>query len=278
MAAGAGLSACIANPGNRSLREAVDCADLLLHKDLHAARFIARYAGWTPQSSGTLVSGDVKPSAAKSLYDAVLHGDKENVAALLDAELAGGAEPFALVQEKLTPAITEVGARYERREYFLPQLIRSAETMQSAFARIKPLLDQERVSLSRPAVVLATVEGDIHDIGKNIVALLLSNHGFEVVDAGKDVKAEDIVETACRCNAALIGLSALMTTTMVRMEDTVRLLKQRGLPVKVMVGGAVLTAAYAESIGADGYAADAVDAVRLANRLVSGAGRPGEKQ
>jgi 5-methyltetrahydrofolate--homocysteine methyltransferase len=211
----------------------------------------------------------VKPAGAASLYDAVLHGDKENVLVLLEAELANGAAPFGLVQEKLLPAIAEVGVRYERREYFLPQLIRSAETMQTAFAQLKPLLEQERTGPARPVVVLATVEGDIHDIGKNIVALLLSNHGFEVVDAGKDVKAEEIVETAYRCKAAIIGLSALMTTTMVRMEDTVRLLKERGLPIKVMVGGAVLTPSYAQSIGADGYAADAVEAVRLANSLVS---------
>jgi 5-methyltetrahydrofolate--homocysteine methyltransferase len=269
MAAGAGLSACIANPGSRHIREVVDCADMLLHKDLHAARFIAGYAGWTPQSAGTgVASGEAKPAAAKSLYDAVLHGDKENVLALLEAELVNGAQPFGLVQEKLIPAITEVGVRYERREYFLPQLIRSAETMQSAFARLKPLLEQERTGGARPVIVLATVEGDIHDIGKNIVALLLSNHGFEVVDAGKDVKAEEIVETASRHKAANIGLSALMTTTMVRMEDTVRLVKQRGLPARVMVGGAVLTAAYAQGIGADGYAADAVEAVRLAKSFV----------
>ena len=268
MAAGAGLSSCIANPGSRHIREAVDCADLLLNRDLHDERFIAGYADWTSQSAGTAVaSGERKMAVATSLYAAVLNGDKENVLALLEAELADGAAPFALVQEKLIPAISEVGARYERREYFLPQLIRSAETMQSAFARIKPLLEQERTKVSRPVVVLATVEGDIHDIGKNIVALLLSNHGFEVVDAGKDVKAEDIVETACRHNAAIIGLSALMTTTMVRMEDTVLLLKKRGLPIRVMVGGAVLTEAYAKGIGADGYAADAVEAVRLANSL-----------
>jgi 5-methyltetrahydrofolate--homocysteine methyltransferase len=270
MAAGAGISSCIANPGNLQIREMADCADMLLHKDLHAARFIAGYAAWTPQSAGTgAASGQAKPAAATSLHEAVLRGDRENVITLLEAELAGGAAPFALVQEKLIPAITEVGVRYERREYFLPQLIRSAETMQAAFARLKPLLEQEQTTVFRPIVVLATVEGDIHDIGKNIVALLLSNHDFDVVDAGKDVKAEDIVETACRHKASIIGLSALMTTTMVRMEDTVQLLKKRGLPIKVMVGGAVLTRAYAESIGADGYAADAVEAVRLANSLVS---------
>jgi 5-methyltetrahydrofolate--homocysteine methyltransferase len=242
---------------------------MLLHKDVHAAQFIAGYARWTSQSAGpAAVSGEPALAAATSLYEAVLCGDRENVLTLLEAELANGAAPFALVQESMLPAIAEVGARYERREYFLPQLLRSAETMQSAFARLKPLLEQERTGASRPVVVLATVEGDIHDIGKNIVALMLSNHGFEVVDAGKDVKAEEIVATAYRHKASIIGLSALMTTTMVRMEDTVRLLKERGLPIRVMVGGAVLTPAYAKSIGADGYAADAVGAVRLANSLV----------
>jgi 5-methyltetrahydrofolate--homocysteine methyltransferase len=278
MAAGAGVSACIANPGSRHIREVADCADMLLHKDPHAARFIAGYAAWNPQTAGSIaVSGEAKPAAAASLYEAVLRGDKESVIALLEAELADGAAPFALVRDRMIPAITEVGARYERREYFLPQLIRSAETMQKAFARLRPLLEHEQAGVSRPVIVLATVEGDIHDIGKNIVALLLSNHGFEVVDAGKDVKAEEIVETAYRCKAAIIGLSALMTTTMVRMEDTVQLLKKRGLPIKVIVGGAVLTPAYARSIGADGYAADAVEAVRLANSLSPDGAKAWEK-
>lgn len=188
---------------------------------------------------------------------------------LVEQELAKGADPFALVKERLIPAISEVGARYERKEYFLPQLLRSAETMQTAFARVKPLLEKESSAEKRPVVVLATVEGDIHDIGKNIVALMLGNHGYDIVDLGKDVKAETILEAAVTSKASLIGLSALMTTTMPRMEDTVKLVKRRGLSCKIMVGGAVVTREYAESIGADGYAADAVEAVRLAAKLVS---------
>ena len=160
------------------------------------------------------------------------------------------------------------GSKYEHREYFLPQLLRSAETMQTAFARLKPLLEREANAEAQKIIVVATVEGDIHDIGKNIVSLMLGNHGFKVVDLGKDVKAEAIVEAAVAHKADLIGLSALMTTTMVRMRDTVDLVKQRGLGVDVMVGGAVVTPAFAESIGAN-YSSDAVDAVRLAKSLIA---------
>ncbi len=187
--------------------------------------------------------------------------------AIVERELAAGAVPFELVQEKLIPAITEVGNRYERREYFLPQLIRSAETMQTAFAVLKPLLEATRENVKRPCIIMATVEGDIHDIGKNIVTLMLGNYGFDVVDLGKDVKAVDIVDAAEKHGASIIGLSALMTTTMVRMEDTVQLVKERGLNIRVIIGGAVVTAAFADAIGADGYSTDAVDAVRLAKSL-----------
>jgi 5-methyltetrahydrofolate--homocysteine methyltransferase len=140
--------------------------------------------------------------------------------------------------------------------------------MQTAFARLKPLLERAGEAAQRPVAVLATVEGDIHDIGKNIVGLMLGNHGFEVVDLGKDVRAEDIVDAAESRQAAIIGLSALMTTTMVRMEDTVRLARKRGLKARVLVGGAVVTPAFAERIGADGQAADAVEAVRVARRVL----------
>lgn len=267
LAIGAGLTSCIGNPANPRLREVRDAADVLLNKDQNAGRFIAGYAQWTSGDGVAGAAPTVDRSAAASLEDAVLRGDKENAVRLVEKELDAGADPLALVQEKLIPAITEVGARYERREYFLPQLIRSAETMQTAFKRLQPLLEEQQGSEERPVIVLATVEGDIHDIGKNIVALLLGNHGFEVVDAGKDVKAEDIVTCAVKHKARIVGLSALMTTTMVRMEDTIKLVRERDLPIKVMVGGAVVTQAFADAIGADGYSPDAVDAVRVAKTL-----------
>ncbi|MPL85060.1 Methionine synthase [bioreactor metagenome] len=267
LAAGAGLTSCIANPSAQRLREAADALKVLCNHDAHASSFIASYSGWKP-GEGTIQVRQGGGAAAKTLAEAVLNGDKENVLTLLTAELDAGADPFTLVQETLIPAITEVGARYERREYFLPQLIRAAETMQTAFAYLKPLLEAGRGPETRPVVVMATVEGDIHDIGKNIVSLLLGNHGFDVVDAGKDVPAEAIVACALKHNARIIGLSALMTTTMVRMEDTIKIVRERALPIKVLVGGAAVTQAFADAIGADAYCADAVGAVKAAKQFV----------
>lgn len=278
MAAGAGLSSCIAHPGNARIREAVAASSVLLGLDANAEAFIAHYSGWTPGGdAGAVPAGGTADAAgtggakakAATLEEAVIRGDREGALVLVERALSQGADPFSLVRDKLIPGITEVGRRYERREYFLPQLIRSAETMQHAFRKLQPLLEAQRGQEARPVIIMATVEGDIHDIGKNIVSLMLGNHGFDVVDLGKDVKAADIVEAAERHGAGVIGLSALMTTTMVRMEDTVRLVRQRGLPVKVMVGGAVVTPAYAEAIGADGYSADAVEAVRVAGELLT---------
>ena len=267
MCAGAGLSACIANPGSPRIREAVAASDVLLGKDEGAGRFVSGYARWS-ETAQVESAAAAAPVRATSLEQAVITGDRDHVTALVEAALAEGADPFELVRERLIPAITEVGARYERKEYFLPQLLRSAQTMQTAFARLKPLLEQRADAARQPVVVLATVEGDIHDIGKNIVGLMLGNHGFEVVDLGKDVRAEDIVDAAERHEAVAIGLSALMTTTMVRMEDTVRLVRSRGLKARVLIGGAVVTPAFAERIGADGYATDAVDAVRAVRRAL----------
>ncbi len=272
MCMGAGLSSCIGNPANPRMREVCHATDALLNKDAHATYFIENYASWAAQTSASQETCIVKRKSvsalAQSLYDAVLLGDKENVLSFVEQELAAGLAPMTLVHEKLIPAITEVGTKYEKREYFLPQLIRAAETMQKAFAQLKPLLEAAQTKQARPVIVLATVEGDIHDIGKNIVALLLGNHGFDVVDAGKDVKAEDIVRCAQEHNASIIGLSALMTTTMVRMEDTIKLVKEKNLAYKVMVGGAVVTQHFADTIGAHGYSADAVSAVRLAKSLL----------
>ena len=268
MAMGAGLSSCIANPSSGRLREAKAAGDVLMGHDRDAAAFVNGYAMWTPGNGGTADAAAFARATAQTVEEAVILGDRESVVGLVEKELETGADPFELVRGRLIPAITEVGSKYERREYFLPQLLRSAETMQTAFARLKPLLEREANAEAQKIIVVATVEGDIHDIGKNIVSLMLGNHGFKVVDLGKDVKAEAIVEAAVAHKADLIGLSALMTTTMVRMRDTVDLVKQRGLGVDVMVGGAVVTPAFAESIGAN-YSSDAVDAVRLAKSLIA---------
>ncbi len=277
LATGAGLSACIANPGAPRVAEAIDTLHLLQGNDEGAESFIARYSGWKHGGGegGGTASGGNAPSprgagapagAAKTLDEAVIKGDKIKTLELTQAAVDAGNDPFTMVNDVLIPAITQVGDKYERKEYFLPQLIRSAEAMQAAFGILRPLLAKDSRTTENPVIILATVEGDIHDIGKNIVSLLMSNHGFEVVDLGKDVSAGRIVEAACTHNAKLIGLSALMTTTMVRMQDTIALLRERNLEKKVMVGGAVVTEAFARSIGAH-YSSDAVDAVRLAKEL-----------
>lgn len=269
MSMGAGLSACIANPSSVRFSEARMAADVLLGADVGAERFVSGFSQWSagePQSAPGAATGRAA-GASSTVFEAIVRGDKDAVIRLVDVELSAGHEAAAVVNNQMIPAITEVGNRYERREYFLPQLLRSAEAMQTAFAYVKPRLEKDGAGEDKPVIVVATVEGDIHDIGKNIVTLMLRNHGFAVVDLGKDVKAEVIVEAAVAHKAAVIGLSALMTTTMVRMEDTIKLVRERKLPIKIMVGGAVVTPAFAERIGADGTSADAVGAVRLAQAL-----------
>jgi 5-methyltetrahydrofolate--homocysteine methyltransferase len=177
-----------------------------------------------------------------------------------------------LVNHNLIPAINRVGELFESKQYFLPQLIQSAETMKKAFELLEPRLAEDnpdRPSRSKARVVLATVKGDIHDIGKNLVALMMKNHGFEIYDLGKDVSAAEIIAKAAEVGADLIGLSALMTTTMVRMKEVVALARESGLKARIIVGGAVVNEAYAREIGADGYSPDAYRAVKLAENLLA---------
>ncbi len=298
MGASHGLSSCIGNPSSARIREAAAASDLLLMHDDNGGRFIDGYADWkssAPAPGGAAPpapaapAGGTAPAAdggaiarpdrgpAVNPYEAVLKGDRDRVLPLVDAELDRGEKPFDIVNGQLIPAITDVGRLYERKIYFLPQLIRSAETMQVGFGHLRPLLTQD-AEVERPTVVLATVEGDVHDIGKNIVGLMLSNHGFTVVDAGKDVPWTKIIDLAVEHRASVIGLSALMTTTMVRMEDTIRAVRERHLPIRVMVGGAAVTRGFADAIGADAYCVDAVEAVDAAKRLTGLQAREEQKQ
>ncbi|MFW5734227.1 MAG: homocysteine S-methyltransferase family protein [Oceanidesulfovibrio sp.] len=273
MAMSAGLSSAIAHPGAPGFSEAIASAEVLLGRDRKAANFIENYSDWKPGTAQAPAAGAKKRPALEGLPDgelemAVIQGEKEAVVKLVTEALENGEKPFAIVNGKLIPAITAVGDLYERKEYFLPQLLLAAEAMQAGFGVVKPLLEEDAEAEVKPVFIMATVEGDIHDIGKNIVCLMLSNHGFDVVDLGKDVPAGTIVEEAKKRNAAIIGLSALMTTTMVRMQDTVDMVKAQGLSTKVMLGGAVVTREFADAIGADGYADDAVGAVREAKKLL----------
>lgn len=177
-------------------------------------------------------------------------------------------EAQSLLNEMLLPAINEVGELFDRGKYFLPQLIASAQAMKLAIEYLEPFLSTGGGEGEMPAVVIATVAGDIHDIGKNLVAMMLKNYGFRVIDLGKDVPKETIIQAAREHHAKIIALSALMTTTMQEMKRVVDYAREQKLDAKIMIGGAVITADYAREIGADAYSADAADAVKVAKRLL----------
>ncbi|MFW5488595.1 MAG: homocysteine S-methyltransferase family protein [Desulfovibrio sp.] len=267
MSMASGLTSFISNPGSARMREAMAAAEVLLGRDAQAENFIAGYSDWKPGSGGGAGGTAKARRKIETLGDAVIVGARDDIEGMIQAELDTGRGASAIVNEDLIPAIMEVGEKYERKEYFLPQLMLSAETMQRGFNLLRPLLEKGGATEEKAVIIMATVEGDIHDIGKNIVCLMLRNHGFEVFDLGKDVSAARIVDEAAKAKASVIGLSALMTTTMVKMKDVVTLVRERGLAAKVMVGGAVVTQDFADSIGADGYSADAVAAVKLAKQL-----------
>lgn len=168
----------------------------------------------------------------------------------------------------LIPAINEVGELFNKKIYFLPQLIASAEAMETAIQYLEPKLERKNTNEEMPTIVIATVEGDIHDIGKNLVALMFRNYGYRVIDLGKDVPAEKIIEAAKEEDADIIGLSALMTTTMMEMKTVVNMAKKENLRAKILIGGAVITQGFADEIGADGYSGDAQEAVVVAKRLL----------
>ena len=183
--------------------------------------------------------------------------------------LEAGEKPGEFINNHLIPAINEVGELFDKQKYFLPQLISSANTMKMAIEYLEPMLAGDESGKQMPTIVIATVEGDIHDIGKNLVALMLKNYGYRVIDLGKDVPASQIVETAMKEDAKIIALSALMTTTMMRMQDVVELANEKGCTSKVIVGGAAITPSFADEIGAAGYSKDAADCVKLVERLLS---------
>jgi len=222
--------------------------------------------------TGTGISEAGAAAAASAfrqqLHNAVMKGNRNGIAGITSEALAAGEEPSALLNEVLLPAINEVGELFDKGKYFLPQLIGSAEAMKNSIQVLEPLLRKDTNNKDMPVVVIATVEGDIHDIGKNLVALMLKNYGFRVIDLGKDVPKEKIIQAAKENNARIIALSALMTTTMQRMREVIEFAKEEGVQAKVMIGGAVITQDYADEIGADGYSRDAAEAVKLAQRLV----------
>ena len=202
------------------------------------------------------------------MFNSVLQGNKGAVLDDVKAALQEGLAPEKILDDCLIAAINEVGVLFDKQVYFLPQLIASAQTMEQAIAYLEPMLMRDGDEQDMPTIIVATVEGDIHDIGKNLVVLMLKNYGYRVIDLGKDVAAETIVDTALAEDARVIGLSALMTTTMMRMRDVVTMAKEKGCTSKIVVGGAAITQSFADEIGADGYSKDAADCVRLVERLL----------
>ena len=261
-----GLTLAIANPNEELLMNIKMAADVLTANDAGSKAYISAFA----QSGGAPQSTPPAEQKSTTLYDCVVEGHPEQVVDLVRQALAEQIAAGEIVNQHLIPAINKVGEFYEQKIYFLPQLIASADTMKTAFEYLEPYLSQDQDQPEQKVkVVLATVKGDIHDIGKNIVALMLKNYGFEVIDLGKDVSADIILDTVEREQSQLVGLSALMTTTMTEMKEVIAQAKQRHLTAKFIVGGAVITSEYAREIQADGYARDSIEAVRLAQRLSS---------
>ena len=295
----AGLTMAIANPSQELLVSCALATDLLLNKEEAALRYI-EYAGGVKErreekeaelarklslleSQGTANgqtsnAGSVEKAAVEKgpqinemqdkLKTAVLKGNRNGIVKITKEALESGEKPAELLNQVLLPAINQVGEYFDQGKYFLPQLIASAEAMKNSIEILEPLLQTGSAGEEMPVVVIATVEGDIHDIGKNLVALMLKNHGFHVIDLGKDVPQAKILETARKHHAEFIALSALMTTTMQRMREIVAAAKQEGITAKIIIGGAVITQEYADEIGADGYSKDAADAVKLAKSLM----------
>jgi 5-methyltetrahydrofolate--homocysteine methyltransferase len=259
MALEAGLGVAIINPKDQAMMDAYRSAMVLLGKDLRSEAYIAAYSDVQATSASDTALGE-QATIRERLAAAIITGDQDGVVELVEAALAEGLSASQISNEGLMPGLEEVGRRFGANQVFLPQVMLSAETMQTAFGRLKQeLTAEEAVGLGR--ILMATVEGDIHDIGKNIVCTLLENHGFEVIDLGKNVSAATIVEQAQKLEVDAVGLSALMTTTIQQMEVTIEALRQAGIKVFTMVGGAVVTQEYADSIGADLYAKDALEAV-----------------
>ncbi|MFH1519746.1 MAG: homocysteine S-methyltransferase family protein [Candidatus Omnitrophota bacterium] len=258
-----GLNLAIANPSQLKLRFSKPAENLLLNKDKDAQAFLTHFS----KTSGQKPKRSTFLSPEQKISQAIIEGNREDIKGFIEEAIVSGLVAETLISQLMIPAINKVGDLFDKKEYFLPQLIASAETMRIAFGQLKPYLKGKQPQKGkRTVIILATVKGDIHDIGKNIVALMLKNHGFKVVDLGKDVSAERIIK-AIKCHkSSIVGLSSLMITTMINMKEVVDKVKKQRLNCKFVVGGAVVTRAYARSLGAE-YAGDSVEAVRVAKKI-----------
>ena len=278
MAMYAGLDLAIMNPSSEEMMAAVYAYNVLINRDPQSTKYIERYANRVP-ASAALVKAAQAATVAQSGGEAELSGPYAPLMKAVEKGLKGEAaaqtralletkEPLELVDEALIPALDIVGNKYEKGTLFLPQLLQAASAAQSAFEEIKTAIAKKgAANESKGRIVIATVKGDVHDIGKNIVKVILENYGFEVIDLGRDVPVETVVNTVREKNVHLVGLSALMTTTLKSMEETIAALHEAKLDCKIMVGGAVLTPEYAKKIGADWYAKDAKRSADIAKEF-----------
>ena len=277
MAIARGLTMAIANPSQEMLVNAAFASDLLRKKEGADVRYITRMERYADQNSANSAAQNVSSSKAVLENDNILDiikkdvltGNKRGIVKDTEKAVKEGNSPRQILDEVLMPAINEVGDLFDKGKYFLPQLIAGAEAMKLSIGYLEPLLKEGADSGEKlPSIVIATVHGDIHDIGKNLVALMLKNYGFNVIDLGKDVPREEIIKAARKYDAKIIALSALMTTTMKEMKNVVDLAHAENLDAKIIIGGAVVTQDYADEIGADGYSSDAADAVRVVKNIL----------
>jgi 5-methyltetrahydrofolate--homocysteine methyltransferase len=279
MALHAGLSLAIINPNSGEMQKAYKSYLALSGKDSNFKDYIAFATSQQPAVQNTAAgathretaetsgvtcsccSTDSADAAGAELYQAILKGLGASASASAE-KLIKTADGMAVVNKYIIPALSDVGESFEKQKIYLPQLMMSAEAANAAFTVVKATMKSDRAT--KGSIILATVKGDIHDIGKNIVKVLLENYGYKIIDLGRDVSYETILNSTAENNVKLVGLSALMTTTLPAMEETIKRLHVRFPDCKIMVGGAVLTEEYAKNIGADYYAADAMGAVRIA--------------
>jgi len=295
MAIQEGLTMAIANPSQDLLVNMAFASDLLMKKEEADVRYIERIGVYKEKAAllanqaasavpVALKETDTKKDTEKKssegedvgavmldnqIYQDVMKGNRKQIKEHTKRMMESGYEASCILNEMLLPAINEVGELFDKGKYFLPQLIASAEAMKLSIEYLEPFLIEASDGTEMPVVVIATVSGDIHDIGKNLVALMLKNYGFQVIDLGKDVSKEVIIDEAVRHHARIIAMSALMTTTMQEMKHVIEYAKEKGVDAKIMIGGAVITPEYAQEIGADGYSKDAADAVRVAKQLLN---------
>ena len=264
MAMNNGLSAGIVNPSSEPMMSAYYSFNALIGEDEQCMAYIANAS----QTADKTSAAPAQKNSALTLEEAIIKGLSESAGEATVRLLEQNMDALAIINEKLIPALDVVGKGFEEKKMFLPQLLMSADAAKASFEAIKATLSKQgKNSESKGKIVIATVKGDIHDIGKNIVKTLLENYGFDMLDLGKDVDPELILKTVQENQVKLVGLSALMTTTVVNMEATIKLLREHHAGCKVMVGGAVLTQEYADMIGADFYSKDAMGSVRYANAL-----------